>query len=191
MAWTCRTQRCAGFSVRTLLWSFGRGPARRAPTPCSTRTPRGDLTYATLAGWAEAAIAQDTAAARALRSRWAIGELWLSDRSHFAYRVRRGRGTARIHAVGHRLDVSRHGGRGRARGAWKRRAAAHSHTRLGGRLRSDRHRQRAARPVLQAPDPAAPRARRGRRCDLRPHLRSQLCILRHPSTVIGHGRRRA
>ena len=54
---------------------------------------QGILTYATLAGWAEGPRSlRDTAAARALAlASWAIDHLWLSDRGHFAYRVRRGR----------------------------------------------------------------------------------------------------
>ncbi len=54
---------------------------------------QGILTYAALAGWNEGPRAlRDTAAGRALWiARWSVEQLWLSERGHFAYRVRRGR----------------------------------------------------------------------------------------------------
>jgi polysaccharide biosynthesis protein VpsJ len=73
------------------------GEARLLPRPDSVldahAAAQGILTYATLAVWTEGPRSlRDTGAARALAiARWAMDELWLSDRGHFAYRVRRGR----------------------------------------------------------------------------------------------------
>jgi len=54
---------------------------------------QGILTYAALAGWNEGPRSlRDTAAGRSLAiARWSVEQLWLSERGHFAYRVRRGR----------------------------------------------------------------------------------------------------
>jgi hypothetical protein len=54
---------------------------------------QGILTYAALAGWNEGPRSlRDTAPGRAIAiARWATEHLWLSERGHFAYRVRRGR----------------------------------------------------------------------------------------------------
>jgi hypothetical protein len=53
----------------------------------------GILTYAALAGWNEGPRSlRDTAAGRSLAvARWSVEYLWLSERGHFAYRVRQGR----------------------------------------------------------------------------------------------------
>jgi hypothetical protein len=89
-------------TLRAGFEAYGRffgpsGEARLLPRPDSVldahAAAQGILTYATLAGWVEGPRSlKDTAAAQALAiARWAIDELWLSDRGHFAYRVRRGR----------------------------------------------------------------------------------------------------
>jgi len=54
---------------------------------------QGILTYAALAGWNEGPRSlRDTAAGRSLAiARWSVEQLWLSERGHFAYRVRQGR----------------------------------------------------------------------------------------------------
>ena len=54
---------------------------------------QGILTYGALAGWNEGPRSlRDTAAGRGLLiAQWAVEHLWLSERGHFAYRVRRGR----------------------------------------------------------------------------------------------------
>ena len=73
------------------------GEARLLPRPDSVldahAAAQGILTYAALAAWTEGPRSlRDSAAPRALAiARWAMDELWLSDRGHFAYRVRRGR----------------------------------------------------------------------------------------------------
>ena len=53
---------------------------------------QGILTYAALAGWYEGPRSlRDTAAGRSLLiAQWSVEHLWLSERGHFAYRVRRG-----------------------------------------------------------------------------------------------------
>ena len=74
-----------------------RREARLLPRPDSVldahAAAQGILTYAALAAWTEGPRSlRDPAAARAVAiARWAMDELWLSDRGHFAYRVRRGR----------------------------------------------------------------------------------------------------
>lgn len=73
------------------------GEARLLPRPDSVldghAAAQGILTYAALAVWKEGPRAlRDTAAGHALHiARWSIQHLWLSERGHFAYRVRRGR----------------------------------------------------------------------------------------------------
>ena len=54
---------------------------------------QGILTYAALARWSEGPRSlKDTGAGRSLLiARWSVEHLWLSERGHFAYRVRRGR----------------------------------------------------------------------------------------------------
>jgi polysaccharide biosynthesis protein VpsJ len=89
-------------SLRAGFEAYGRffgpsGEARLLPRPDSVldahAAAQGILTYAALAAWTEGPRSlRDPAAARALSiARWAMDELWLSDRGHFAYRVRRGR----------------------------------------------------------------------------------------------------
>jgi len=89
-------------ALRAGFEAYGRffgpsGEARLLPRPDSVldahAAAQGILTYAALAVWSEGPRSlRDTAAARALAiARWAMDELWLSDRGHFAYRVRRGR----------------------------------------------------------------------------------------------------
>ncbi|HTK69343.1 MAG TPA: hypothetical protein VL857_06025 [Candidatus Eisenbacteria bacterium] len=86
----------AGFEA---YWRFfgSDGEARLLPRPDSVldahAAAQGILTYAALAGWPEGPRSlRDTAAGHALGiARWSIQHLWLSERGHFAYRVRRGR----------------------------------------------------------------------------------------------------
>jgi hypothetical protein len=75
----------------------GSGEARLLARPDSVldahAAAQGIVTYGALSRWMEGPRSlRETAAGRALAiARWAIDELWLSDRGHFAYRVRRGR----------------------------------------------------------------------------------------------------
>jgi hypothetical protein len=86
----------AGFEAYPRFYGSD-GEARLLPRPDSVldahAAAQGILTYAALAGWNEGPRSlRDTAPGRAIAiARWATEHLWLSERGHFAYRVRRGR----------------------------------------------------------------------------------------------------
>ncbi|HET9941369.1 MAG TPA: hypothetical protein VFR25_09755 [Candidatus Eisenbacteria bacterium] len=89
-------------ALRAGFEAYGRffgsdGEARLLPRADSVldahAAAQGILTYAALAGWNEGPRSlRDTAAGRSLLiALWSVEQLWLSERGHFAYRVRRGR----------------------------------------------------------------------------------------------------